>query len=60
MTIRHISREDYKGMLDKGLVFRNWSLYEPDQTPNRDYLIVNLGNGLTANKVLTSQIATPS
>lgn len=50
-NVVRITREQYKQMLDAGRKFRNWSLYEPQNNPHRTYYLVDLGNGLTANKV---------
>lgn len=50
MPIKRIDRTEYKLLLDSGIVFRDWSLYEPTQRPDREYLVVDLGSA-TLNKV---------
>lgn len=39
-NIERITREDYKKMLDSGLKFRDWSLYEPEKQPKKTFYII--------------------
>ena len=52
-NIKKISRSEYKEMLDQGIKFKNWSLYEPEKSPKKTYYIVldDRGNAML-NKVV--------
>ena len=50
--IIHITREDYARMLREGRKFRDWSLYEPSQSPDTTYYVIDMGAAVL-NKVET-------
>lgn len=49
-NVKTITREEYKELLDRGLTFKDWSLYEPQNNPSKTYYIVKLGKSITVNK----------
>lgn len=49
-NVKKLTREQYKEMLDRGVRFRDWSLYEPQNNPNKTYYVVQLGRTITVNK----------
>lgn len=38
--IVQLTRSQYKAMLNSGVVFRNWSLYEPMHNPQKTFYLV--------------------
>lgn len=42
-NIRRISKDEYRALLEAGKRFRDWSLYEPSQKPDRVYYVIDMG-----------------
>jgi hypothetical protein len=50
-NVKHLTRAEYKAMLDAGRKFRDWSLHSPMHNPGKTFYIVHLALRLTVNKV---------